>query len=183
MVTPVKSFMSSVNGGYISDKCIDGSTNGPKEDMCHTKSERAPWLAISFGEHNMISVKTVVLFNRNDYTEKPLWARTKNVEIRLANELPTSAEQMFTGGVLVGSYDGPAGRGEIIEIRSLPEWQKKRGRYLIIQMDMKQKHPLHLKEVFVYGLNHLKSTGAIELPLHGFYCKEKFVKTCQVSPT
>ena len=163
-LAPSESFMSSVQSPltYSANKCIDGNTDGPKEDMCHTQAERAPWLAISFGEQRMVSIETVVLFNRIHGTPSA-WERTKNIEVRLANELPPKPTTgMFTGGVLLGTYKGPAGKGEIVEIRSSPGWEKKRGRNLIIQIDMDSANDrLNLKEVFAYGHSHLHTSGTV----------------------
>ena len=127
--------------------------------MCHTLSELAPWFAINFGQENMVSVESVVLFNRNEGGPK-FWERTHNVDVRLANELPSTAEKMFTEGVLLKSYKGPARRGERVELLSSLGWEQKRGRYLIVQIDMaSKKQPLNLKEVFVYGVPHLHTKG------------------------
>ena len=85
------------------------------------------------------------------------------MEVRLANELPPKPTTgMFTGGVLLGRYEGPAGKGEIVEIRSSPGWENKRGHYLIIQIDMDaRKDRLNLKEVFAYGHSHLHTSGTV----------------------
>ena len=141
------------------DKCIDNITDGSAlKDLCQTNPEPAPWLAIRFGIQNMASVEKVVLFNRADCCG----SRTRNVEIRLANQMPKSAEQMFSGGELLGTFAGPASEGEKIEIHSGPGWEKKRGRYLIIQMD-NGNEPLNLKEVLAYGLTHLHTHGRITI--------------------
>ena len=77
---------------------------------------------------------------------------------------------MFTGGILLGRYKGPAGKGEIVEIRSSPGWEKKRGRYLIVQIDMDVTNErLNLKEVFAYGHSHFHSAGSVTFPLKSIY--------------
>ena len=96
-----------------------------------------------------MSVEKVVLYNRRDRH----WARTKNVQIRLSNELPTSGKEMFSGGEALGSFEGPATRGQKVEIHSGPGWEKKTGRYLVIQMNFgKAPNYLNLKEVFAVGV-------------------------------
>ena len=74
----------------------------------------------------------------------------KNVEVRISDELPADGESMFTGGLLLGTYEGPGTKGESIEIESDELWKQKVGRYLIVQMD-NGKDPLHLKEVTAFG--------------------------------
>ena len=106
---------------YPAEKCIDGDTGtngdadtGPTNDgnMCHTQEpgERSPWLAIDYG--TPVTVKRVEIFNRGDCCG---W-RTNNVDVRVADELPTSANQMFSGGSLLGHFAGPATDGEHIII-------------------------------------------------------------------
>ena len=133
--------MSSVGYGKVAENCISGSI---RSDICHTDSEPAPWLAISFG--SLASVEMVALFNRDGCCG----SRTRNVEIRLANEMPKSAEKMFSGGELLGTFAGPGSNGQRIPIKSGPGWENKHGHYLIIQMN-NGNEPLNLQEVFVYG--------------------------------
>ena len=147
---PEMAFMSSVykdmytNGKWkVAANCIDGST---LDDYCHTDLEPAPWLAISFGEGILASVEMVVLFNRDDCCG----SRTRNVEVRLANEMPKSAEKMFSGGELLGTFEGPGSNGQRIRIKSGPGWENKHGHYLIIQMN-NGNDPLHFMEVFIHG--------------------------------
>ena len=150
---PEMAFMSSVYKDYgkwkMAANCIDGNT---LDDFCHTDLEPAPWLAISFGEGILASVEMVVLFNRDDCCG---W-RTRNVEIRLANEMPKSAEKMFSGGELLGTFEGPGSNGQRIRIKSGPGWENKYGHYLIIQMN-NGNEPLHFMEVFVHG--NVQSVG------------------------
>ena len=93
--------------------CIDGNTEGPAKEgnMCHSEGERSPWLAIDYGA--TVLVKRVEIFNRDGYC---CGKRTKNVDVRVADELPTSASQMFSGGYLLGHFTGPATNGEHIII-------------------------------------------------------------------
>ena len=80
--------------------------------MCHDDDpyERAPWLAIDYG--TSVLVKRVEIYNREDCCGE----RTKNVEVRISNELPTSDSQMFSGGSLLGQFAGPGADGEHIII-------------------------------------------------------------------
>ena len=78
--------------------------------MCHSGGERSPWLAIDYG--TTVLVKRVEIFNREDCCGE----RTKNVDVRISNELPTSASQMFSGGSLLGQFAGAATDGQHIII-------------------------------------------------------------------
>merc|ERR1712173_100138 len=109
--------------------------------MCHSGGERSPWLVIGYG--TTVLVKRVEIFSREDCCGE----RTKNVEVRISNELPTSASQMFSGGSLLGQFAGPATNGQHIII-SGPTLS---GRYVIVQMDNGEGTSLNLKEVMAFG--------------------------------
>ena len=72
-------------------------------------------------------------------------SRTRNLEVRLTNDLPTSGDQMYTGGELLGTFEGPGKAGEIIKVKG----SALTGRYVLIQMD--NKDCLNLLEVEVFG--------------------------------
>ena len=176
---PKSAQLSTTLWSMSAKKCIDGITTGTGStgiitwansgSLCHSKKELAPWLALDFGKDARVSVEKVVLFNRADGGCTPGctkqsqqagwmrgWQRTKNVEVRLANELPTSGMKMFTGGELLGTFKGPGTRGQQIEIKSGPGWEKKSGRYLVIQMNHKGKPEyLNLQEVFAVGFSNV----------------------------
>ena len=135
-------------------KCIDGLTN---DDLCHTNAEPAPWLALDFGEEAQVSVGKTVLLNRKDQS----WDRTRNVELWLTDKIPTTATKAFSGGHMLGTFEGPASSGQEVEIESGPGWKEKMGRYLIIQINngTEPKHFLHFREVFAFGITHVPSNG------------------------
>ena len=114
LLQPITATLSSQHGVFPATKCIDGDTEGPAKEgnMCHDDDpyERAPWLAIDYG--TSVTVKRVEIFNRDDCCGD----RTKNVDVRVADELPTSASQMFSGGSLLGQFAGPATNGQHIII-------------------------------------------------------------------
>ena len=92
---------------YGAANCIDGysdSDNGPdgKKAICHTATwaEAAPWIAVDYNAS--VTVRRVEIFNRGSYG----W-QTRNVDIRISDELPTSSSQMFSGGILFGHFAGP----------------------------------------------------------------------------
>ena len=112
LLQPITAILSSQHGDYPATICIDGDTDTPAKEgnMCHSGgSEQSPWLAIDYG--TTVFVKRVEIFNRDDCCGD----RTKNVDVRVADELPTSASQMFSGGTLLGHFAGPgADRQHII---------------------------------------------------------------------
>ena len=56
---------------------------------------------------------------------------------------------MFFWGEALGTFKGPATKGQINEIHSGPGWEKKPGRYLIIQMKATY---INLHEVQAVGI-------------------------------
>ena len=110
LLQPVTAQMSSTHSPRTADRCIDGDTETAANhgNMCHTEDEGLPWLAIDFG--TTVTVKRVEIFNRDDCCGD----RTKNVDVRVANELPTSSSQMFSRGSLLGHFAGPATNGQHI---------------------------------------------------------------------
>ena len=102
-----------MSSGFGADRCIDGDRETDAYhggNMCHTADEPFPWLAIDYGIS--VTVKRVDIFNRDDCCGH----RTKSVDVRISNELPTSASQMFSGGSLLGQFAGPATNGQHIII-------------------------------------------------------------------
>ena len=89
--------------------CIDGETL-IYSGGCHTNKDAAPWIAIDYGTR--VIVERVEIFNRDNGSG----ARTRNVDVRISDELPTSGDQMFSGGTLLGHFAGPATNGQHIII-------------------------------------------------------------------
>jgi len=135
---PVTATLSSTHGSYEAGYCIDGDTGGK---LCHSdNNDAAPWFAIDYGTR--VIVERVELFNRLDgYGD-----RTRNVDVRISDELPTSSSQMFSGGTLLGHFAGPGRNGQHIIISG----QETTGRYVIVQMD-NGRHDLNLHEVKAFG--------------------------------
>ena len=117
---PVTATLSSTlenNEHFGAGKCIDGITEGPDEgtsdganaDFCHTNDEPMPWIAIDYG--TLVTVARVEIFNRNMAGN-----RTRNVDVRISDELPPSGSQMFSGGTLLGHFAGPGTNGQHIVI-------------------------------------------------------------------
>ena len=85
-------------------------SDGANADFCHTENEPTPWLAIDYG--TTVTVQKVEIFNRRQCCGD----RTQNVEVRIADVLPASGSQMFTGGILLGRFVGPGSDGQLITI-------------------------------------------------------------------
>ena len=91
---------------YQADKCIDGNIDGVSGiggNMCQSKEERSPWLAIDYG--TPVIVQRVEIFNRDDCCG----GRTKNVEVWISNHLLRTRN-------LLGTFVGPATDGQRITI-------------------------------------------------------------------
>ena len=99
---------SSTNDIHVAERCIDGDI----KSFCYTVDGEhpSPWLAIDY--KTSVTVQRVEIFNRVDCCGE----RTRNVDVRIANELPTSASEMFTGGTLFGHFAGPGANGQHINI-------------------------------------------------------------------
>ena len=89
--------LSSTYGALTGANCIDGTG-----EMCHTNNDATPWIAIDYGTR--VIVERVEIFNRGDCCGE----RTRNVDVRISDKLPTSGNQMFSGGHLLGHFAGPA---------------------------------------------------------------------------
>ena len=114
--------------------------------MCHSNcSTNTPWLALEFS--GPVTVTRVDIYNRVDNSITA--ARLKNVEVRLTEELPTSDDQMYTGGELLGT--GPwLGPGTVEQkVIKVDGNAPKIGRYVLIQMN--SRDCLNLFEVEVFG--------------------------------
>ena len=112
---PVTATLSSTwRTGYEAGNCIDGNTAPvstlPHGGICITNSEATPWIAIDYGTR--VIVERVEIFNRVEVYGQ----RTRNVDVRISDELPTSGNQMFSGGTLLGYFAGPATNGQHIII-------------------------------------------------------------------
>ena len=146
-------------------RCIDGLTNDTKENQCPTHPELAPWLALDLGEEAQVSVEKTVLFGSVFNEDKSSrwnrnWNGSRNVEVWLADEIPTTGSGKLSEGHQLGTFVGAATFGKEVEIQSGPGWQKKMGRYLIIQMNNGTEHLfLNLREVSAFGITHVTSNG------------------------
>ena len=114
---PVSASQSSTHGNGTAANCIDSEINsfgtlvpGDARSICHTKWDATPWLAIDYG--TSVTIHRVEIFNRQDCCGE----RTRNVDVRISNELPTSGSQMFSGGTLLGHFAGPGTDGQHIII-------------------------------------------------------------------
>ena len=142
--------------------CIDGDTDGPDGSwahgwtICATATDLCPWLAIDYGK--TVTVKRVEVFNRVNCCG----FKTRNIDVRISNEVPASASQIFSGGSLLGHFGGPATNGQHIIISgqtfklsllmNFPGHSEMSGRYVIVQMDLNGDNlNFNLKEVIAFG--------------------------------
>ena len=111
-LAPVTATLSSTHPDFGAENCIDGDTDRPDMEggMCHTEEEPTPWIAIDYG--TKVTVQRVEIFNRRECCGE----RTRNVHVRISNELPTSGSEMFSGGTLLGQFAGPGTDGQHIII-------------------------------------------------------------------
>ena len=115
---PVTAIQSSTYGGdahlFGAGNCIDGEVKDVEgahgnPSICQTNNNPAPWFAIDY--NTSVTVQRVEIFNRPEFG-----GRTRNVDVRIANELPTSDSEMFSGGTLFGHFAGPGTDGQHIII-------------------------------------------------------------------
>ena len=138
------SMSSLLSGEYSAEKCIDGVVDGLRS-LCHTsegEGEKTPWLALDFGA--VVTVEWVVINNRDDCC----WDRLRDAEVRVADQLPTSGQEMFRGGQLLGIFKGPGENGEVVTLTSVTEL---RGRFVTVQIDSTGNGNICLNEVTVWG--------------------------------
>ena len=111
---PVTATLSSTNEPLVAGNCIDGHelpvATLPHGGICSTapNNDATPWIAIDYDTR--VIVERVEIFNRADCCGD----RTRNVDVRISDELPTFGSQMFSGGTLLGHFAGPATDGEHI---------------------------------------------------------------------
>merc|ERR1719239_1009383 len=147
-LNPVTATMSSTFQDFEATLCIDGDTESNdsgltdgRPQICHSNGEPAPWVAIDYGTR--VTVQRVEIFNRKNCCGD----RTRNVEVRVSDQLPTSGQQMFTGGGLLARFEGPAQNGQKISVTGE---QPLTGRYVLVQMN-NGEDGLNLKEVKAFG--------------------------------
>ena len=76
--------MSKLNQDKPASKCIDGVASGGLLKICETNGQSAPWIALEF--QRQVEVTKVVMHARDDCCAE----RTKNLEVRITDDLPTS---------------------------------------------------------------------------------------------
>ena len=137
-LVPVTASMSSV---HIEDNSADQCLM--EWFQCITQTETTPWLVLDYGSE--VQVDSVVL-----HVPSSTWAhRTRNVNIWVSSNPPVSNSELFTGGQLLGMFEGPATGEEGIEVKSDTELT---GRYVVVQMDFTLKADnLMLKQVTAFG--------------------------------
>ena len=138
---PANASMSSIFvPDYLAGRCTDGNEEG---SYCFTQRENAPWLVLDYGSE--VKVSSVVIINKIGNAHN----RTKNVNIRVSLSPPVSGSEMFTGGQLLGTFEGPGTSGQRIEVTGGTELT---GRYVLVQMDhSSEAEVLNLQEVTAWS--------------------------------
>ena len=132
---------STFHSQFAAEMCINGVLVG---NSCGTNPEAAPWLALDFGALGLWDFESIVIHNSNNFGDK-----LRNVEVRVAHQLPDSGDDMFSGGQLLGTFTGPGENGEVVSLTSSTGL---RGRFVIIQMDFSSGDDyFELNEVTVWG--------------------------------
>ena len=108
-------------------KCIDQNTT----NFCSTgkiPTDLHPWLALDLGTQK--AVTKVVVYNRPEWGDD-----LRDLEVRISNRMPTTAEEVFTEGSLLGNFDGWAMSGQVI---TLEQEVAIVGRYVVVQHNARE---------------------------------------------
>ena len=137
--------MSSIHeqAAFAPSKAVDGDL----KTYAHTKTVEAfPWIALQISDSIQL-VRKVVVVNWGSGGQKAssTAARFRNVEVRVAVMVPTTAAERFAGGSLLGTFEGPGKPGETVEFS---DCKGVMGKYVVIQCSSNQH--LHITEVAVY---------------------------------
>ena len=122
----VKTLLEIFEHILTTTQCIDNST----ETFCHSAqvpTDLHPWLALDLGGSR--AVRKVQIFNRAEWGDD-----LRDVEVRVSDTKPTTAEEVFSGGLLLGNYDGWASSGQVITIEKM---LASMGRYVVVQHNSK----------------------------------------------
>ena len=75
-----------------------------------------------------MNVQRVDIFNRRGKWGK----RTEKVEVRISDQLPTSSKEKFSGGTLLGTFEGTGANPQHIVVSGEEETNKKDQVFLIL---------------------------------------------------
>ena len=87
---------------YYGNKSAASCIDGKEWTHCRTNRERAPWIALDFG--TSVTVGKVKI--SNGWEKRFGWMRTRRVVVRISDKLPTSGSHMFSGGTVLGRFEG-----------------------------------------------------------------------------
>merc|ERR1712112_369057 len=121
----------------IPANCIDGNTTNGK--MCHTAGkEYYPWITLVIPQS---IVRNVRITNRQDCCGD----RMKNMKIWVGKKYPSTTRSEYTGGALLGTFEGPGTNGQVVDITSKT---KVEGTHVVVQMETDY---INLYEIEVFG--------------------------------
>jgi hypothetical protein len=158
ILRPLTANMSSQDGSDTAVKCHDGIKIG--SDICATKAEVAPWLALDFGYP--VEVTRVVVHTGPDDSQM------KNLVVRLTDTLPSTSDNPYTGGTLLGGLPGPFKNSLTLVVTHGLGVKSVRGKYVLIQLTHEDGKIGSLKfiEVTATGLGKLITLYGKHLIVH-----------------
>ena len=77
-----------------------------------------------------MNVERVDIFNRRGKWGK----RTEKVEVRISDQLPTSSKEKFSGGTLLGTFEGTGGNPQHIVVSGEQKTNKKKQVFFILPL-------------------------------------------------
>ena len=131
---------SSVHSTHNATFVLDGNT----ATVSISEEEDAPWIAMEYPDRTEVGKVELVADNEHA-------VELKNCEVRLLdNIVGVLGSAMYTGGTLLGSWEGPASNGETITINPPGKAHFATGKYVLVQCATEGAR-LRLAEVRVFG--------------------------------
>jgi len=143
-LVPIKVVVSQEENNFPPDQCADSDNS----TFCAVAPSPAPWLALDLG--SKARVDRVEIRNTRNFGN-----RLRDFEVRVTDSLPSSGEEMFREGVLLGSYVGASVVWQKITVESRASGPLPEGRYVLLQKD-DNNHRLEVIEFEAFGGDGVK---------------------------
>jgi len=139
-ITPLDIKMSSTYKYVLfASYCIDGSTTNEKVCATDVNGGTFPWITL-------VIPRSIVRKVRITNPDVEQWSdNMENMKIWVGNDFPSSPNEEYTGGALMGTFKGPGKLGEVVEITSKTGVE---GTHVVVQM---KTHHISLSEIEVFG--------------------------------